>query len=80
MSICRVRCPQHVGTPVDVTGCVLPRHHEGAHQCVTDAGRTFAWQFDWGCGCDDCRDNDWREWCIAGRVLPDERNGEAIDG
>jgi hypothetical protein len=41
--------------PSDITGCLLPEHHEGRHEFVTTNGRTYLWEPLLTCECDHCR-------------------------
>lgn len=57
----------------DVTGCLLPEGHEGPHRCNEKYGRTVEWEYDFECGCDDCKTDSWDDMCIVYEFLKEEQ-------
>lgn len=65
---CGIYLPRHMGTPRDVTGCLLPDRHEGEHECRTESNGRIAWQNDDECTCPDCNQcDDTNDWCVIYR-------------
>jgi len=43
----------------DTTGCILANNHDGRHRFVGSNGRTYEWETDMDCECDNSCDGDW---------------------
>jgi len=43
----------------DMTGCQLPDDHGGPHRFIGSDGRTYEWETDLDCECDNSCDGDW---------------------
>jgi hypothetical protein len=54
---------------VDSTGCQLAENHDGAHRCIDKHGNTVEWEFDFDCGCEDCRTDNINDMCIIWRTI-----------
>lgn len=53
----------------DETGCLLPQGHNGPHRCKEKHGRIVEWEYDFDCGCDDCKTDDFSDMCIVYEFL-----------
>ena len=53
----------------DNTGCLLPSGHTSGHVCQNKEGKYIEWDYDWDCGCSDCRTDDINDMCIVYREV-----------
>lgn len=53
----------------DVTGCLKPHAHFDNHVCRDENGNLIAWDYDWTCGCPDCRTDSFNDMCIVYRQI-----------
>lgn len=48
----------------DVSGCLKENGHHDHHICETSDGTLIAWDYDWKCGCPDCRTDNINDMCM----------------
>ncbi len=51
--------------PTDATGCSRDAAHYGPHRFRDTAGRTWEWEQDMDCRCEDCMSDEFTDACIV---------------
>lgn len=47
------------------SGCLREGGHLDEHVCKSKDGKYIAWDYDWTCGCEDCRTDSLNDMCIV---------------
>lgn len=55
----------------DEDGCLKQHGHLDAHVFKNKDGKLIAWDYDWDCGCDDCKSESLDDMCAIYKEVKD---------